>query len=191
MATLKDELDQLGPALLQSHIPKRAGELSVRLCRLAGGNLEKVFLCSSGSEGAEAAIKFSRTYTERNGLLYAERAFHGLTCGALSLMGDDFWRRGFGPMLPGAKQIPFNDLAALEQKLKTKKFAAFFVEPIQGEGGSGFRCQDIWPRLVNSARNIERCWYSVKCRRGSTEQLHFWRRSTTTQPLISLFWRKQ
>lgn len=132
---LKDELDRCGPALLQSHVPERAGELAERLCSLAGGKASKVFFCSSGSEGVEAAIKFAKAHTKRAGLLYAEGAFHGLTCGALSLMGDPFWKQGFGPLLSDTQQIPFDDLAALERQLRTKKYAALFLEPIQGEGG--------------------------------------------------------
>jgi ornithine--oxo-acid transaminase len=132
---IKDELDRRGPAMLQSHIPERAGELAHRLCSLAGGRVNKVFFCSSGSEGIEAAIKFAKAHTKRDGLLYAEGAFHGLTCGALSLMGDPFWKRGFGSLLSSTQQIPFNDVAALEQQIRTKQYAALFLEPIQGEGG--------------------------------------------------------
>jgi ornithine--oxo-acid transaminase len=132
---LKEELDQCGPAMLQSHVPELAGELAEKLCSRAGGRLKKVFFCSSGSEGIEAAIKFSRAHTGRSGLLYADGAFHGLTCGALSLMGDPFWREGFGPMLPDTEEIPFGNLKALEQKLGHRKFAAFIVEPIQSEAG--------------------------------------------------------
>ncbi len=132
---LKEELDRCGPAMLQSHVPELAGELAERLCRLAGGGLSKVFFASSGSEGVETAIKFSRAVTGRDGLLYAERAFHGLTCGALSLMDNEFWRGGFGPLLPDTEAIPFDDIAAVEQRLQTRKFAAFIVEPIQSEGG--------------------------------------------------------
>lgn len=135
LATLKDEVDRRGPAMLQSHIPERAGELATRLCESAGGKLAKVFFCSSGSEGIEAAIKFARFHSKRNGLLYAEGAFHGLTCGALSLMGDSFWKKDFGPLLPGCDQIEFNNLPHLEERLKTGNYAAFIVEPIQGEGG--------------------------------------------------------
>jgi len=133
--TLKEELDRSGPAMLQSHVPELAGELADRLCKLAGGKLNKVFFASSGSEGVEAAIKFSRAVTGRDALLYAEGAFHGLTCGALSLMDNEFWRAGFGPLIPKTEAVPFNDLAAVEQKLQTKKFAAFVLEPIQSEGG--------------------------------------------------------
>lgn len=132
---LKQELDRSGPAMLQSHVPELAGDLSERLCARAGGNLKKTFFCSSGSEGVEAAIKFSRAHTRRAGLLYAEGAFHGLTCGALSLMSDGFWKNGFGPMLPDTQGVPFGDIAALEKQLATRKFAAFIVEPVQGEAG--------------------------------------------------------
>jgi ornithine--oxo-acid transaminase len=132
---LKQELDRNGPAMLQSHVPELAGELAQRLCNLAGGGLKKVFFASSGSEGVEAAIKFSRAATRRNALLYCEGAFHGLTCGALSLMDNAFWREGFGTLLPETEAVPFGDIARVEEKLRTKKFAGFFVEPIQSEGG--------------------------------------------------------
>src|ERR1700676_1373748 len=135
VAALKEELDRSGPAMLQSHVPEAAGELAAKLCKLAGGQLSKVFFASSGSEGVESAIKFARAHTGRTGLLYTDGAFHGLTCGALSLMGNPFWREGFGPMLPGAEQIPFENAQSLEAKLKTRQFAAFIVEPVQAEGG--------------------------------------------------------
>ena len=135
IAAVKEELDRSGPAMLQSHVPELAGELAQRLCQLAGGNLKKVFFASSGSEGVEAAIKFSRAATKRNALLYCQGAFHGLTCGALSLMDNAFWREGFGTLLPDTEAIPFGNIAAVEEKLRSKKFAAFFLEPIQSEGG--------------------------------------------------------
>ncbi len=135
IAALKDELDKNGPLMLQSHVPELAGVVAERLCRLAGGALARVFFTSSGSEGVETAIKFSRAYTKRNAILYCDGAFHGLTCGALSLMGDPFWKEGFGPMMHGTDAIPFNDLGALERKLSSKTIAAFIVEPVQSEAG--------------------------------------------------------
>jgi ornithine--oxo-acid transaminase len=135
VAALQDELGRCGPAMLQSHVPELAGELAAELCSRAGGRLKKVFFCSSGSEGVEAVIKFARAHTGRDGLVYAEGAFHGLTCGALSLMSDRFWSEGFGPLLPGTAAVPFGGLDALQKKLATKTIAAFIVEPIQGEAG--------------------------------------------------------
>jgi ornithine--oxo-acid transaminase len=83
VAALKDELDHAGPAMFQSHVSELAGELASRLCERTGGRLSRVFFCSSGSESIEAAIKFVRAYTGRSGLLYAQGAFYGLTCGTL------------------------------------------------------------------------------------------------------------
>jgi len=135
LQALKEELDRCGPAMLQTDVPELAGELARRLCSLAGGGLSKVYFGSSGSEGVETAIKFCRAATGRSGLLYSEGGFHGLTCGALSLMSDPFWRAGFGPMLAGAEHVPFGDLAGLEEKLATRRFAGFITEPIQSESG--------------------------------------------------------
>jgi ornithine--oxo-acid transaminase len=135
IAAVREELESCGPAMIQTHVTERAGELGEKLCERAGGRLTKAFFASSGSEGIEAAIKFARAHTRRAGLLYATGAFHGLTCGALSLMGDSFWREGFGPLLPETDAIPFDNIAALEQKLASKRFAAFIVEPIQSEAG--------------------------------------------------------
>lgn len=132
---IKLELDRLGPAMLQSHVPERAGELAERLCTMSDGDLRKVFFCSSGSEGVEAAIKFSRMHTKRRGLLYADGAFHGLTCGALSLMGGEFWKKGFGPLLADTYALPFGDIEALREQLQSRQMAALVLEPMQGEGG--------------------------------------------------------
>jgi ornithine--oxo-acid transaminase len=135
VAALKDELDRSGPVMLQSNVSELAGELAERLCKLAGHGLSNVFFASSGSEGVETAIKFARAYTGRVGLLSCDRAFHGLTCGALSLMNGEYWRKGFEPLLPETATVPFGDQAALEKELATKRYSAFFVEPIQSEGG--------------------------------------------------------
>lgn len=154
IAAIREELESCGPAMIQTHVAERAGELAEKLCQRAGGKLTKAFFASSGSEGIEAAIKLARAYTGRAGLLYADGAFHGLTCGALSLMGDSFWREGFGPMLPGTEAIPFDDLDALEKKLSTKKFAAFIVEPIQSEAG----IRVPHPRYFRAAQDLCRSY---------------------------------
>jgi ornithine--oxo-acid transaminase len=132
---LMEELAGNGPAMLQSHVAYSAGTLAERLTSLVGGRLRKVHFCSSGSEGVETVIKFARVSTGRTGFVYAKGAFHGLTCGALSLMGDPFWRDGFGPMLPETHEVPFGDLRALEAVLSSRRIAALVLEPLQGEAG--------------------------------------------------------
>ena len=153
---LQRELARCGPAMIQSHVADLAGELAGRLCDRAGGRLNKAFFASSGSEGVEAAIKFARAHTRRPGILAAEHAFHGLTCGALSLMSDEFWREGFGPLLPETTIIPFDSTEALERELKSRRFAAFIVEPVQSE--AGVRVPD--PEYLRSAEAL--------CRRYGT-----------------------
>lgn len=154
VAALQQELAVCGPVMLQSHVPELAGILAQQLCERAGRRLAKVFFASSGSEGVEAAIKFSRARTGRAGLLYAEGAFHGLTCGALSLMGDPFWREGFGPLLPGTEAVPFGSVIALEERLATRRFAAFIVEPLQAE--AGIRLPD--PEYLRAAQALCRSY---------------------------------
>lgn len=132
---LRAELESGGASMLQSHVSASAGELGEKLCLRAGGRLRKVFFTSSGSEGIETAIKFSRASTGRFGLLAARNAFHGLTCGALSLMDHRFWSEGFGPPVPGVSFVDFGDSDALERELSSGKYAALILEPVQGEGG--------------------------------------------------------
>ncbi len=130
---LKSVLDAELPNLVQMDVPPLAGVLAERLLGRVPF-LDKVFFANSGAESVEAAIKFSRAATGRSGILYCEHAFHGLSYGALSLNGDEIFRKGFEPFLPECTAIPFNDLDALEKALSSRQVAAFIVEPIQGKG---------------------------------------------------------
>lgn len=130
---LKSVLDSELPNLVQMDVSTLAGVLAERLLAHTP-YLDKVFFANSGTECVEAAIKFARIATRRPEIVYCDHAFHGLTYGALSLNGDDVFRAGFEPLLPGCVRIPFNDLAALEQALQKRTVAAFIVEPIQGKG---------------------------------------------------------
>ena len=93
-----------------------------------------VFFTNSGAEGIETALKYARCATRRPAILHCEKAFHGLTYGALSINGDESFRAGFEPFLSDCRKIPFNDLEALERELHRGDVAAFVVEPIQGKG---------------------------------------------------------
>jgi ornithine--oxo-acid transaminase len=132
-AALKSALDADLPNLVQMDVSTLAGILADRLLNLVP-HLDKVFFANSGTESVEAAIKFARAATGRSGIAYCSHAFHGLTYGALSLNGDDTFRRGFEPLLPDCVCVPFNDLAALDRALSNRQMAAFVVEPIQGKG---------------------------------------------------------
>ncbi len=132
-AALRQVLDSELPNLVQMDVSPLAGVVAERLLARVP-HLEKAFFANSGTESVEAAIKFVRAATGRAGIAYCGHAFHGLSYGALSLNGDTIFRKGFEGFLTDCVEVPFNDLTALEDALKTKKIAGFFVEPIQGKG---------------------------------------------------------
>ena len=94
--------------------------------------LDAMFFCSAGAEAVDAAMKFTRAATRRQKFVSCESSFHGVTLGPLSLVGDDFFKEGFGPLLPGCRRVPFGDLDRLETALRKRDVAAFIVEPVQG-----------------------------------------------------------
>jgi acetylornithine/succinyldiaminopimelate/putrescine aminotransferase/predicted amino acid dehydrogenase len=128
-------LDEQAPGFTPSAINPLAAALAEQLVALAPPGLEMVFFANSGTEAIEAGLKLARAVTQRPGLLYCERSFHGKSLGALSVTGNGTYQRPFGPLLPECQAIPFGDALAVERALHTRRFAAFVVEPIQGEGG--------------------------------------------------------
>lgn len=134
---LEQVLSRDMPNLVRMDCSLLAGLVAEKLVQHAsgdsGGDLSRVFFCNSGTETIEAAIKFARCHTRKPRILYCDHAFHGLTVGALSLNGSDFFRDRFGNLMPDTSKIPFNDLAALEKALQAKDTAAFVVEPVQGK----------------------------------------------------------
>ena len=132
-AALKSVLDSDLPNLVQMDVSALAGILAQRLLSYAPW-LQKAFFTNSGTEAFEAAVKFARAATGRPGIVHCENSFHGLTYGSLSAVGDDIYRQGFGPLIPGFVEIPFDDLPALDRALQNRNVAAFCVEPIQGKG---------------------------------------------------------
>ena len=127
MAARTGNLPQLGVTLL-------SGVLAEQLLARAPGSVAAMVPANTGTEAVEAAIKISRAVTARPRVLYAEHAFHGLTLGSLSLNGDDIFRDGFGPLLPGCDPVPWGDLDALERALARGDVAALVLEPVQGKG---------------------------------------------------------
>jgi len=131
---LHEMLESDPPSMIQMDAGCIAGLLAEALVSIAPDELESVFFTNSGAEGVEGALKFARQATGRHKIVFCERAFHGLTLGALSVNGNAEFRERNEPLLPGCTAVPFNDLAALERALSDGDVAAFIVEPLQGKG---------------------------------------------------------
>ncbi len=117
---------------VQIHYSPLAGMLAEELSGRLPDGLDAVFFASSGAEAVDSAMKFARAATRRPRLLSCEQSFHGVSLGPLSLVGDEFFKAGFGPLLPGCSLVPFGDLERLEEELRSRDVAAFIVEPVQG-----------------------------------------------------------
>jgi ornithine--oxo-acid transaminase len=131
-AVLKATLDADLVDGVQIHYSALAGILAESLAERLPPGLDAVFFASAGAEAVDSAMKFARAATGRPRLLSCDSGFHGVGLGPLSLVGDDFFKEGFGPLLPGCQTVPFGDLDRLEAQLRKKDVAAFLVEPIQG-----------------------------------------------------------
>jgi ornithine--oxo-acid transaminase len=127
LAARTANLPQLGVTLL-------SGVLAEQLLARAPGSVGAMVPANTGTEAVEAAIKVARAATGRPRILYGDHAFHGLTLGSLSLNGNEEFRAGFGPLLPGCEPVPFGDADALEAELARGDVAAVIVEPVQGKG---------------------------------------------------------
>src|SRR5882672_12271032 len=112
----------------------RRAELYDVLASLLPASLDRMFLCNSGTEAVEGALKFARAATKRAGVVATMRGFHGKTMGALSATWGPEYRDVFGPLVPGFSHVPFNRPETLDAAI-TAETAAFIVELVQGEGG--------------------------------------------------------
>jgi predicted acetylornithine/succinylornithine family transaminase len=117
-------------------------EPQVKLAKLLVENsfATKAFFCNSGAEANEAAIKLARKYSYnkygagRAEIITAHNSFHGRTLTALSATGQEKYQKGFEPLTPSFKYVPYNDLRAIEEAVGPET-CAILLEPLQGEGG--------------------------------------------------------
>ena len=105
-----------------------------KLVEVTPKNLTRAFLCNSGSEAVEAALKFARLHTRRPNFVTAMRGFHGRTMGAVSATFTKKYRDSFEPLIPGFTYVPFNKIEKLEAAIDDNT-AAVMLELVQGEGG--------------------------------------------------------
>jgi len=125
--------------------------LAKKLADISPGNLQYAFICNSGTEAIEGALKIARLKTKNHGFIYTKRAFHGKTLGSLSITGREAFQEPFRPLIPGAKMIPFGDSDALANAIDDDT-AGFVIEPIQGEGGIHVPPDDYLPKVQEICR---------------------------------------
>lgn len=105
-----------------------------KLVEITPASLTRAFLCNSGSEAVEAALKFARLHTGRTNFVTAMRGFHGRTMGAVSATFTKKYRESFEPLVPGFTYVPLNKIDKLDAAID-ENTAAVMLELVQGEGG--------------------------------------------------------
>ena len=133
VAALTEQAQQIITVAEAFYSPLRA-ELYTTLCEILPGEIGRFFLCNSGAEAMEGALKVARSLTGREGLVAAQRAFHGRTLGALALTANRKYQAAVANWLPEVRRIRFDDLEAAQEAID-ETTAAVFLEPLQGEGG--------------------------------------------------------
>jgi LysW-gamma-L-lysine/LysW-L-ornithine aminotransferase len=145
---IKDQAEKIIACHMSVYNDTRLNFLD-KLSNVAPEGLTKTFFSNSGAEAVEAALKFSRKYTAKTGIIAMSGAYHGKTFGALSVTYNEKYRKSFMPLLENVKFVPYNDPSRLEEMIDDNT-GTVILEPIQGETGI------IVPRdgLVQEIRRI-------------------------------------
>ena len=127
-------------------------KLVTTLAQVAPAGLDRLYLCNSGTEAVEAALKFARVATKRTGVIAAQRGFHGRTFGALSATWNPKYRKPFQPLVPGFSHVKYNDTQAIDSAINDGT-AAVILEVVQGEGGVRLGTESYLKKVEALCRN--------------------------------------
>lgn len=134
VTAIKEQADAyLHTMVYGEHIQSPQVKLAELLVGLLPENLNSVYFTNSGSEATEGAMKLAKRVTGRTEFVSFEKSYHGSTQGALSLMGGEYFKQAFRPLLPDTRQIRFNNFEDLQNI--TERTAAVFCETIKAEAG--------------------------------------------------------
>jgi LysW-gamma-L-lysine/LysW-L-ornithine aminotransferase len=109
-------------------------EFLEKISKISPKKLSRVFFSNSGAESTEAALKFSRKFTGKSGIIAMSGGYHGKTFGALSVTHNEKYRKSFQPLLEGVKFVPYSNPSKIEESLDNS-IGTVIIEPIQGETG--------------------------------------------------------
>jgi acetylornithine/N-succinyldiaminopimelate aminotransferase len=167
------------------------GALAEKLCRLSG--LNRVFFSNSGTEAIEGAIKLARLAGHRAGgeekshMVALDGSYHGRTFGAMSVTGQDKYRKGFEPMLQGVTFIPRNDIEALNAAVG-QNTCAIILEPISGEGGV-FECSVEFLQACRAAADRHHAaliFDEIQCGLGRTGDVFAFQTYGVTPDIVTI-----
>lgn len=133
VAAVTEQMQRL-PLSSKTFLNKPLADLAERLALLAPGDLQYTFVCNSGAEAVEGALKFARMATGRQKIVSTDGSYHGKTMGALSASGREKYKSPFAPLIAGFHFVPFGDADALAAAVDHET-AAVILEPVQGENG--------------------------------------------------------
>lgn len=145
VAAVREQLEHMGLST-KTMLSAKEVELARALAEVTPGDLMRSFLCATGTEAVEVALKVARMYTGRTKFVATDNAFHGKTLGALSATGAGTYRDAFKPLIPGFTHVPFDDIQAMEAAVDDET-AAVILEPIQGEAGVVIADPEYLPRV--------------------------------------------
>jgi len=167
------------------------GQLAEKLCELSG--LQRAFFSNSGTEAIEGSIKLARLAGHKIGgddkcrLVALEGSYHGRTFGAMSLTGQDKYRKGFEPLLEHVTFVPRNDAAALNAAVSDNT-AAIVLEPIFGEGG----IHECSPEFLRECRAVADCHHAalifdeIQCGLGRTGTIFAFQTFGVTPDIVAI-----
>ncbi len=154
VGAIKNQAEQLITCHMSLYNNARLEFLN-KLFTITPKNLNSIFFSNSGTESVEAAIKFSRKYTNKNGIIALNGAYHGKTFGALSVTYNEKYRKSFLPLLDGVKFSSYNELEKIEELVTNhgNNIGTIIAEPIQGETGIIVPPTDFLKKLRNICDN--------------------------------------
>jgi len=146
LAAIKAQLDKyMHVTVYGEYVQTPMIAFAQKLVEVLPAELNNIYFVNSGAEATEGALKLAKKYTGRTGIISCYNSYHGSTHGALSVMGSDEFKAGYGPLLPDVAFIHFNEEADLQ--MITEKTACVIVETVQGEAGIRVPSTDYMHKL--------------------------------------------
>ncbi|HCG99920.1 MAG TPA: putrescine aminotransferase [Actinobacteria bacterium] len=131
---VEEQLKLIPQTSVRTMLNKPMADLCEKLAKITPGNMTYSFLCNSGTEAVEGALKLARMATGKTQIIATQNGFHGKSMGSLSASGRPQYKEVFEPLVPDFLHVPFGDISAMAAVV-TGETAAIILEPIQGEGG--------------------------------------------------------